>query len=184
MPSLRALLSVSDKTGLVDFARSLQEAGVELVASGGTAWRPKQDMYGTIYDHVSSDYEYSNGVHMSSYCRQYERGAFERIEEVIAGSKGRMSLNQTKGAPGYQNEHTKLYKSIRGDGPYINETQAVAESTLTCIMGRESAYSGLKITWDQIMNSKQDLTPAKDLWKYDGKVPVPEFPVPGKYKFV
>ena len=37
MPSLRALLSVSDKTGLVDFARRLHEAGVELVASGGTA---------------------------------------------------------------------------------------------------------------------------------------------------
>ncbi len=37
MPSLRALLSVSDKTGLVDFARSLHTAGVELVASGGTA---------------------------------------------------------------------------------------------------------------------------------------------------
>ena len=37
MPSLRALLSVSDKTGLVDFARGLHEAGVELVASGGTA---------------------------------------------------------------------------------------------------------------------------------------------------
>jgi phosphoribosylaminoimidazolecarboxamide formyltransferase / IMP cyclohydrolase len=37
MSSLRALLSVSDKTGLVDFARRLHEAGVELVASGGTA---------------------------------------------------------------------------------------------------------------------------------------------------
>jgi phosphoribosylaminoimidazolecarboxamide formyltransferase/IMP cyclohydrolase len=36
MPSCRALLSVSDKTGLVDFARQLHEAGVELVASGGT----------------------------------------------------------------------------------------------------------------------------------------------------
>jgi phosphoribosylaminoimidazolecarboxamide formyltransferase/IMP cyclohydrolase len=33
----RALLSVSDKTGLVDFARGLAELGVELVASGGTA---------------------------------------------------------------------------------------------------------------------------------------------------
>jgi phosphoribosylaminoimidazolecarboxamide formyltransferase/IMP cyclohydrolase len=31
------LLSVSDKTGLVDFARGLAELGVELVASGGTA---------------------------------------------------------------------------------------------------------------------------------------------------
>jgi phosphoribosylaminoimidazolecarboxamide formyltransferase / IMP cyclohydrolase len=33
----RALLSVSDKTGLVDFARGLHELGVELVSTGGTA---------------------------------------------------------------------------------------------------------------------------------------------------
>jgi phosphoribosylaminoimidazolecarboxamide formyltransferase / IMP cyclohydrolase len=33
----RALLSTWDKTGLVDFARGLQELGVDLVASGGTA---------------------------------------------------------------------------------------------------------------------------------------------------
>jgi phosphoribosylaminoimidazolecarboxamide formyltransferase / IMP cyclohydrolase len=33
----RALLSVSDKTGLVDFARSLRELGVELLSTGGTA---------------------------------------------------------------------------------------------------------------------------------------------------
>jgi phosphoribosylaminoimidazolecarboxamide formyltransferase / IMP cyclohydrolase len=33
----RALLSVSDKTGLVDFARTLAAGGVELVSTGGTA---------------------------------------------------------------------------------------------------------------------------------------------------
>ncbi|HUH80143.1 MAG TPA: bifunctional phosphoribosylaminoimidazolecarboxamide formyltransferase/IMP cyclohydrolase [Solirubrobacteraceae bacterium] len=33
----RALLSVSDKTGLLDFARGLKELGVELVSTGGTA---------------------------------------------------------------------------------------------------------------------------------------------------
>ncbi len=36
-PVRRALLSVSDKTGLVDFARALHEAGVELVSTGGTS---------------------------------------------------------------------------------------------------------------------------------------------------
>ena len=36
-PVRRALLSVSDKTDLVDFAKNLAELGVELVASGGTA---------------------------------------------------------------------------------------------------------------------------------------------------
>jgi phosphoribosylaminoimidazolecarboxamide formyltransferase/IMP cyclohydrolase len=33
----RALLSVSDKTGIVDFARGLVELGVEIVSTGGTA---------------------------------------------------------------------------------------------------------------------------------------------------
>jgi phosphoribosylaminoimidazolecarboxamide formyltransferase/IMP cyclohydrolase len=34
----RALLSVSDKTGIVDFARGLVELGVEIVSTGGTAY--------------------------------------------------------------------------------------------------------------------------------------------------
>src|SRR5215204_6720071 len=33
----RALLTVSDKRGLVDFGRGLREVGVELVSTGGTA---------------------------------------------------------------------------------------------------------------------------------------------------
>ncbi|YBV96260.1 bifunctional phosphoribosylaminoimidazolecarboxamide formyltransferase/IMP cyclohydrolase [Phyllobacteriaceae bacterium JZ32] len=33
----RALLSVSDKTGLIEFARSLERHGIELVSTGGTA---------------------------------------------------------------------------------------------------------------------------------------------------
>jgi len=36
-PVSRALLSVSDKTGLVDFARSLAGYGIELISTGGTA---------------------------------------------------------------------------------------------------------------------------------------------------
>src|ERR687884_1135621 len=33
----RALLSVSDKRGLVDFARGLKELGIEILSTGGTA---------------------------------------------------------------------------------------------------------------------------------------------------
>ena len=37
-PSIkRALLSVSDKTGLVDFAKALADQGVEILSTGGTA---------------------------------------------------------------------------------------------------------------------------------------------------
>ena len=38
MPTItRALLSVSDKTGVVEFARDLAEAGIEILSTGGTA---------------------------------------------------------------------------------------------------------------------------------------------------
>src|SRR2546428_3709061 len=33
----RALISVSDKTGIVDFARELKDFGVEIISTGGTA---------------------------------------------------------------------------------------------------------------------------------------------------
>src|SRR5437588_4652633 len=33
----RALLSVSDKTGIVEFARGLADLGIEIVSTGGTA---------------------------------------------------------------------------------------------------------------------------------------------------
>jgi phosphoribosylaminoimidazolecarboxamide formyltransferase/IMP cyclohydrolase len=36
-PIRRALLSVSDKTGIVSFARALNEMGVQIISTGGTA---------------------------------------------------------------------------------------------------------------------------------------------------
>src|SRR5215472_18396445 len=36
-PITRALLSVSDKTGLVPFAQALAERGIEMLSTGGTA---------------------------------------------------------------------------------------------------------------------------------------------------
>ena len=33
----RALISVSDKTGIVDFAQGLAQLGIEIVSTGGTA---------------------------------------------------------------------------------------------------------------------------------------------------
>src|SRR5215217_7533374 len=37
MRPLRALISVSDKTGVVDFGRRLQSRGLEIISTGGTA---------------------------------------------------------------------------------------------------------------------------------------------------
>jgi hypothetical protein len=72
--------------------------------------------------------------------------------------------------------------SIRGNGPYVNQGIMMAESTLTCIMARESAYSGQEITWEQAMASQLDLQPKA--FDYNMKMDSREVPVPGKYKFV
>jgi hypothetical protein len=141
-------------------------------------------MYGNIYDHVAADFEYANGVRMSSYCRQFPRGTHGKIAEMITGTKGRMDSLKLARAPidPYVAEHTAMVASIRGDGPYVNHAMTVAESTMTCIMARESAYSGQEITWDQIMNSKLDLQPKA--FAYDQKMETPPLPVPGTYKLV
>jgi predicted dehydrogenase len=157
---------------------------VKVVATGGAVWRPRTEVYGNIFDHISADFEYPNGVRMSSYCRQFPRGLHQNISELVVGSKGRINSKELAQAPvnPYVSEHTALVNSIRGDGPYINHAMPVAETTMTCIMARESAYSGQELTWDQMMKSQLDLQPKS--FDYDQKMEVPPLPVPGGYKFV
>jgi len=156
---------------------------VRVVASGGAAWRPREEIYGNIYDHISADFVYPNGVHMSSHCRQYPKGSAQNISELIVGARGSFHLRggKTAGTNPYVQEHIDMVSSILGNGPYVNEAMAVAESTMTCIMGRESAYSGQEITWEQIMNSKLDLQPKA--FDYKLEMGAPPLPVPGVYKF-
>jgi len=157
---------------------------VRAVASGGAIWRPNNEPYGNIYDHLVTDFVYANGVHMSSHCRQFPRGCSQDISELAVGTKGRSNCLDlgTPGLDPYVQEHIEMCKSIRGDGPYINHGMAVAESTMTCIMARESAYSGREITWDMMMASQLDLQP-KSL-EYEMKLETPPLPVPGQYRFV
>jgi predicted dehydrogenase len=163
----------------------------KVVASGGAAWRPREEMYGNVYDHISSDFVYPNGVHLTSAWRQYPKGLYQYNDDLVVGAKGRSNCRDMGATTGkvniwdhkaYVQEHAALVKSIRGDGPYVNHGMMAAESTMTALMARESAYSGQEITWDQIMASKRDLMPkAFDL---NMKMDVPPLPVPGIYKFV
>ncbi|SPE36143.1 Oxidoreductase domain protein [Candidatus Sulfopaludibacter sp. SbA3] len=160
---------------------------VEVTASGGAAWRPREEEYGNIYDHIYADFVYPNGAHMASHCRQFQgQGIAQNVSERIVGSKGVIdSAAQRGGRPAtdpYVQEHIDMVASILGKGPYLNESMAVAESTMTCLMGREAAYSGVKVTWDMMMSSKLDLLPKS--FDYKDSVPVPPLPVPGVYKFV
>jgi predicted dehydrogenase len=157
---------------------------VKVAATGGTIWRPKDEVHGNIYDHITADFEYANGVRLSSYCRQFPKGLYTNVSEMLIGAKGKSNcrdLGSKDDKSPYVAEHVALTKSIRGDGPYINHGMAVAESTMTCIMARESAYSGQQITWEQMMSSPLDLMPKE--FGYDVKMETAPLPVPGQYKF-
>ena len=168
----------------IDFCNWVMGAHpVKVVASGGVAWRPREELYGNIYDHLTADFVYPNGVHLYSTCRQYPKGCYRKVWNTVVGSKGHSDGIDmgSKGLDPYVQEHVRLVNSVRGDIPYVNDGMTVAESTMTCIMGREAAYSGMELTWDMIMASKQDLQPkALD---YKLAMAVPPVAAPGHYEF-
>ncbi|MEO0631571.1 MAG: gfo/Idh/MocA family oxidoreductase, partial [Planctomycetota bacterium] len=80
----------------------------------------------------------------------------------------------------YVQEHTDLIASIRAGEP-LNEAERVAKSTLTAIMGRMSAYTGKEVTFEQALNSQEDLSPAAYSM---GPVELAPVPTPGRTPLV
>jgi predicted dehydrogenase len=158
---------------------------VSAMGMGGRQVRTDK-AYGHIFDHFAIDYEYPDGSHMLSMCRQIDNCA-NSVSEALVGTKGRCQADkyEISGATSwkgekdpispYVQEHIDLIRIIRA-GQKINELQTVAESTLTAIMGRMSAYSGKAVTWDEALNSKESLVPAT---LQLGPVPTPPVPMPG-----
>ena len=144
--------------------------------------------YGHIYDHFAIVYEYDNDAFCTAMCRQQNgtrqegRQRVHRHQGLGAGAaelriKGANDLEVRRAEPNdmYVQEHTDLIASIRAGKP-LNELKQVAESSLTAVMGRMSAYSGKTITWDEAMNSPESLMPETLTW---GPMPVPAVPLPG-----
>jgi myo-inositol 2-dehydrogenase/D-chiro-inositol 1-dehydrogenase len=169
--------------------------GTHPIAAVGMGYRvPRDPGYGPIYNFFAVDLEYPKGIHALSMCRQISYCANE-IGEYLVGAKGTCHANayeingkrlytaqEVRKHPNpYEQEHADLIASIRSGKP-LNELKNVAESTLTAIMGRMSAYTGQRITWEQALNSKEELMPKNLTW--DTYVPVPPVPTPGKTPFV
>jgi predicted dehydrogenase len=148
--------------------------------------------HGYVFDHFAVEFEYPNGVSMFSQCRQINE-CRNIVEEAVVGTKGTSNCkdhiqaqngerwrfrDRTQPSP-YKLEHEHLIASIRTGAP-INEAQALAESTLTGIIGREAVYSGQTIEWDKAMQSTMRLGPER----YElGPYPTPKVAMPGLYRF-
>lgn len=165
--------------------------GTHPVSAVGMGYRTRTDpRYGHIYDFFAVDYAYPKDVHVLSMCRQISN-CWNSVSEHAAGTKGSSdidgyningkSLFTTKELKKHTNpyvqEHTDLIESIRSGKP-LNELKQVAESTLTAIMGRMSAYTGKEVKWEQALNSREDLMP-QDL-TLDMSLAVAPVAIPGK----
>lgn len=156
---------------------------------GGRSQRMDK-VFGHIFDHFAIDYTYANDVHVMSMCRHWDNTP-GNVSERVVGTKGVSDgCNYIKGATNwnfeganpnaYVQEHADLIASIRSGQP-LNEAKRVAESTLTAIMGRMAAYTGQIVTWDQALNSKENLRPAP--LEFKTPAPVPAVAIPGKTQF-
>ncbi|MBK7106894.1 MAG: Gfo/Idh/MocA family oxidoreductase [Ignavibacteriae bacterium] len=137
---------------------------------------------GDQYDNFSVDFEYENGMHVHSMCRQIN-GCTDNVSELVFGSTGYTNCrnkifdmkgnaiweyqypkiegvekNESVKVSPYVQEHIDLVKAIRENKPYV-EAENTAISTMCAIMGRISAYTGKEVTWEEVMNSDLKLGP-------------------------
>lgn len=152
---------------------------------------------GDQYDNFSVDFEYENGVHLHSMCRQID-GCSNNVSEFVQGTKGSWNSQdfairdlkgeiiwqfdleaekaQYKQTNPYVLEHVDWVNHIRKGESHV-EAGDDGMSTLCGVMGREAAYTGQTIEWDKISASDLDYMPEKlelgpmDMSKYT--VPVP-----------
>ncbi len=130
--------------------------------------------YGNIFDHFAVEYEYPNGVRIEYIGSQIDRFA-SRNEQRVTGTKGSAVLDFRRSEITGENpykftgsspnpsvlQYRDMIESIRKGQP-VNEAVRVAESTMTALMGRMSAYTGKVVEWDwALKQSALDLTPSK-----------------------
>ncbi len=163
------------------------EPPVKCIGLGGRQVRTGPE-YGHIFDHHAVVYDFANGAKMFSFCRQ-QAGCAPEVADTVIGSTGVATLlprDTIKGErvvvkPGnmYQIEHNELFASIRKGTP-INNGDYMVRSSLIATMARMATYTGPVVTWDQALNSQEDLTPPSYAL---GPLPTPPVALPGVTRF-
>ena len=170
--------------------------GMKPVSATGFGSRQRR-ITGDQYDNFSVDFTFPNGIHLHSMCRQID-GCSNRVSEFIQGAKGSWNseTNEIRDLQGnllwkfddaatgekykqhnpYVLEHVDWVNHIRKNEAHDEATET-AESSLAGVMGRESAYSGQTVTWEEMSASPLDYLPGTlelgpmDMSQYTVRVP-------------
>ncbi len=164
-------------------------------AVGGRQARPDLPETGNVFDHFSVTYEFQGGVRAYHMCRHWPNSPYDNTG-YVTGSDGVMTIDPWngkhviegakpwKGSAGgndmYQREQDELFAAIRSGRP-VNDGAFMANSTMLAIMGRMAAYTGQAVTWDQAMNSQEDLN--QGAWSF-GERPTPTVAIPGTTRMI
>lgn len=163
---------------------------VACYAQGG---RQRPNNNGNTYDHYSVCYEWEDGFRYHVDWSQYGAGVYKEDKDFIVGEKGMANFDigsasitgenawtwrkpRTGVRNMYQTEHDEFFANIRKGERHADEEWA-AHSTLLGIMARHAAYTGKRITWDDMMNSGEKLVPENIDWS--APLDVRPTPIPG-----
>ena len=171
-------------------------SGLKVAKATGFGSRQRR-ITGDQYDNFSVDFEMENGVHLHSMCRQLD-GCSNAVGEIIQGTKGVWSsfdhtIKDLKGNIIWKYDEEAAKAEFKQHNPYVlehvdwvnhirkgtahDEATECAISSLVGVMGRESAYKGSTVTWDEMSQSDLDYMPetleldAMDMSKYIVEVP-------------
>ena len=139
---------------------------------------------GNCYDNFAIDYEYPGGVMVRGMARQIEK-CDNRVAETIIGTRGifnavnegkELNIHDLDGNLVWQYDHEAAKEKFQQHNPYVlehvdlvnnirrgtvvNNAEIIANSTMACIMARESAYTGKFSTWDEMSQSDMNFMPA------------------------
>lgn len=151
---------------------------------------------GNIYDHFGVVFEYEDGRRAHLHCRQMPF-CYNDNNDFITGSTGTCTLNAWTGAPEftgsssweysgpqpnmYQVEHNEMHEAIRGDRPTINNGDYMAQSTMMAVLGREAAYTGQRVSYNDALTSTTRLGPTEYTF---GTLTIADVSEPGATKLI
>ena len=167
--------------------------------------------HGQAWDHFFTEFVYADGSRMYSQARHINN-TWSQVGEFAYGTAGSGYADDTGSRAGsrlfgldgnvlwtnterpqkgpHAWEHDLHVKTIREDTPR-NDGYFAAMSTMTAIMGREAAYSGQVIKWDDLVEKGRSYFPNGEISSFEQIAPVqPDadgfyestVPIPGVYK--
>ena len=140
--------------------------------------------HGQAWDHFFVEFTYADGSRMYSQCRHI-RGTQGDVSEHVYGTNGSGRPGGLSGRDGrqvwrnqesvpkgpYQWEHDVLVKAIREDTP-LNDGWHGAMSCMLAVLGREAAFCGRVVQWDELVEKGRPYFPNGEITSFDQEAPV------------